>query len=52
LYLDVGWLMDAMGGALSLPDDGRDILHAISTLAITAPARDGETEFHLVLTAR
>ena len=52
LYLDVGWLIDAMGGSLSLPDDGRDILHAISTLAITAPARDGETEFHLVLTAR
>ena len=52
LYLDVGWLVDALGGSLSLPDDGRDILHAISALAITAPAHDGETEFHLVLTAR
>jgi Protein of unknown function (DUF3352) len=51
-YVDVGWLVDAMGSALSLPDDGRDILHAISALAITAPARDNETEFHLVLTAR
>jgi Protein of unknown function (DUF3352) len=51
-YLDVGWLVDALGGSISLPDDGRDILHSISSLAITAPAHEDETELHLILTAR
>jgi hypothetical protein len=52
MYLDIGALADLLADTTALPDDGRDILHAIGALAITAPAHDNATEFHLVLTTR
>lgn len=52
IYLDIGAMADLVADAAALPGDGRDILHAIGALAITAPAHDNATEFHLVLTTR
>jgi len=52
IYLDIGAVADLVADVTALPDDGRDILHAIGALAITAPAHDNATEFHLVLTTR
>lgn len=52
IYLDIGALADLLADATALSDDGRDILHAIGALAITAPAHDNATEIHLVVTTR
>jgi hypothetical protein len=49
-WVDVGMLVDALGGALELPDDGRDILSRIGTFAVTIPSRHDQIEFHAALT--
>jgi hypothetical protein len=52
LYLDVASLSELAGEQLGLDGDARDILNTIGALALTAPARDDQSEFHLVLTIR
>jgi hypothetical protein len=49
-FVDVGALVDLMGGAADLPADTRDILGQIGGVGFTAPSRDDQIEFHLVLT--
>jgi predicted regulator of Ras-like GTPase activity (Roadblock/LC7/MglB family) len=51
-WVDVAAAVDAAGEELGVTGDVRDILLAIDALAMTAPARDEMSEFHLVLTAR
>jgi hypothetical protein len=51
-WVDVASAMDAAGADLGVTGDVRDILLSIDALAMTAPARDEISEFHLVLTAR
>ncbi|MGH2418396.1 MAG: DUF3352 domain-containing protein [Candidatus Limnocylindria bacterium] len=51
-WVDVAAVVDAAGAELGVTGDVRDILLAIDALAMTAPARDEMSEFHLVLTAR
>lgn len=51
-WVDVASVVDAAGDELGVTGDVRDILHAIDALAMTAPARDEMSEFHVVLTAR
>ncbi|HEX9635328.1 MAG TPA: DUF3352 domain-containing protein [Candidatus Limnocylindria bacterium] len=51
-WVDVAAAVDAGGDELGVTGDVRDILLAIDALAMTAPARDAMSEFHLVLTAR
>jgi hypothetical protein len=52
LYVDVASLADLAGDQLNLDDDARDILNAMGALALTAPAREDQSEFHAVLTVR
>jgi hypothetical protein len=52
LWVDVAAAVDAAGDELGVTGDVRDILLAMDALAMTAPARDELSEFHLVLTAR
>ncbi len=51
-WVDVASAMDAAGADLGVTGDVRDILLQIDALAMTAPAHDEISEFHLVLTAR
>ena len=51
-WLDVAAMVDAAGEELGVTGDVRDILLEIDALAMTAPARDETSEFHLILTAR
>jgi hypothetical protein len=51
-WVDVAAVVDAAGEELGVTGDVRDILLAIDALAMTAPARDEMSEFHVVLTAR
>lgn len=51
-WVDVAAAVDAAGDELGVTGDVRDILLAIDALAMTAPARDEMSQFHLVLTAR
>ena len=50
IWVDVGTLVDALGGGLELPEDGRDILSRIGTFALTIPSRHDQIEFHAALT--
>jgi hypothetical protein len=50
VYVDVGALVDELGGGLELPDDGRDILSRIGTFALAIPSRHDQIEFHAALT--
>jgi hypothetical protein len=52
VYVDVASLADLAGDQLNLDDDARDILNAMGALALTAPAREDQSEFHAVLTVR
>jgi hypothetical protein len=49
-FVDVGAVVDLLGGGVDLPDDARDILGQIGTFGFTAPSRDDSIEFHAVLT--
>ncbi len=49
-WVDVGAVVDAMGDAVALPDDARDILASVASFGFTAPSRDDQIEFHAVLT--
>lgn len=49
-YVDIEAIIELIGGAETLPDDARDILSQIGTFGFTAPSRDDQIEFHLVLT--
>jgi hypothetical protein len=51
-WVDVAAVVDSAGDELGVTGDVRDILLAIDALAMTAPARDEMSEFHVVLTAR
>jgi hypothetical protein len=51
-WVDIAAVVDAAGVDLGVTGDVRDILLQIDALAMTAPARDEISEFHLVLTAR
>ena len=51
-YLDVASLEGLVAEQLGLTGDARDILHAIGAVGMTAPARDAQTEIHVVVTAR
>jgi hypothetical protein len=50
IFIDVAALAGPAAEALALPDDARDILSGIGTLAVTLPSRDDQIEFHAVLT--
>ena len=52
IWVDVAAVVDAAGDELGVTGDVSDILHAIDALAMTAPARNEASEFHVVLTAR
>lgn len=49
-FADVGALIELFGEGLALPGDARDILSEVGTFGLTAPSRDDQIEFHLVLT--
>jgi Protein of unknown function (DUF3352) len=49
-YVDVGTLGGLMGLVVELPDDARDILSGLGSLAITVPSGPDQIEFHAVLT--
>lgn len=49
-WADVRAIVDLMGADADLPTDVRDILDQLGALAITAPSRDDQIEFHAVLT--
>ena len=49
-YVDVAALSEALGEALTLSQDARDILSGIGTFALTLPSRNDQIEFHAVLT--
>jgi len=49
-FADVGALIELFGAGLALPDDTRDILSQIGTFGLTAPSREDQIEFHMVLT--
>jgi Protein of unknown function (DUF3352) len=51
-FVDIGAIVDASDDALGTTGDARDILLTVGALGITAPARDGNTEVHIVLTVR
>ena len=51
-FVDIGAIVDASGDALGTTGDARDILLTVGALGLTAPARDGNTELHIVLTVR
>jgi hypothetical protein len=49
-WADIAALVDLAGADADLPADVRDILDQLGALAITAPSRDDQIEFHAVLT--
>jgi hypothetical protein len=49
-FVDVGAVVDLLGGGVDVPDDARDILEQVGTFGFTAPSRDDSFEFHAVLT--
>lgn len=49
-FADVGALIGLFGESIALPDDTRDILSHIGTFGLTAPSRDDQIDFHMVLT--
>jgi hypothetical protein len=51
-YLDVASIEALLAEQLGLTGDARDILHAIGAIGMTAPARDAQTEIHVVVTLR
>jgi len=51
-FVDIGAIVDASDDALGTSGDARDILLTVGALGLTAPARDGNTELHIVLTVR
>ena len=51
-FVDVGAIVDASDDALGTTGDARDILLTVGALGLTAPARDGNTQVHIVLTVR
>jgi hypothetical protein len=51
-FADIGAIVDASDDALGTTGDARDILLTAGAMGITAPARDGNTEVHIVLTVR
>lgn len=51
-FVDIGAIVDASDDALGTTGDARDILLTAGALGLTAPARDGATEVHIVLTVR
>ncbi len=51
-FVDIGAIVDASDDALGTTGDGRDILLTVGALGLTAPARDANTEVHIVLTVR
>jgi uncharacterized protein DUF3352 len=52
LWVDVARVVEAAGDQLGVTGDVRAILLEIDALAMTAPAHDALSEFHVVLTAR
>lgn len=51
-FVDIGAIVDASDDALGTTGDARDILLTVGALGFTAPARDGNTAVHIVLTVR
>jgi hypothetical protein len=51
-FVDIGAIVDASDDVLGTTGDARDILLTVGALGLTAPARDGNTEVHIVLTVR
>ncbi|MGH2455932.1 MAG: DUF3352 domain-containing protein [Candidatus Limnocylindria bacterium] len=51
-FVDVAAVVDATGDALGISGEVGDILREIGALAITTPARDDQSELHVVLTVR
>jgi hypothetical protein len=51
-WVDVAAIVDAAGDEIGVTGDARAILLQIDALAMTAPAHDEMSEFHLVLTTR
>jgi len=49
-FVDVGALVRLLGEPAELPADARDILLQLGTVGFTAPSRDDQIEFHVVLT--
>ncbi|MBA4171024.1 MAG: hypothetical protein H0X68_11540 [Chloroflexi bacterium] len=49
VFADVGAVIELFGAGLPLPDDTRDILSQIGTFGLTAPSREDQIEFHMVL---
>ena len=45
-FVDIGALLELIGGVETLPDDARDILSQVGTFGFTAPSRDDQIEFH------
>lgn len=52
LWLDAAAVVDAAGDSLGVTGEARDILLQVGSVAMTAPARNDHSEFHLVLTVR
>jgi hypothetical protein len=49
-WMDVGTLGGLLSLVVELPDDARDILSGLGSLALTVPTRADQIEFHAVLT--
>ena len=49
-WVDVGTLGGMLSLLVELPDDARDILSGLGSLALTVPTRADQIEFHAVLT--
>lgn len=52
IWVNAGGLVDAAGDQLGVTGDLRDILLQVGAVAMTAPAADDHTEFHIVVTVR
>ncbi len=50
LYVDLPHLLGALGGAVQLPTDTRDILQHVTGVGLSLPAREDRIEFHAVAT--
>jgi hypothetical protein len=52
LYLDVPALLDALGGAIDVSDQTRDMLQHVDAVGVSIPTRDDHIELHAIVTIR
>jgi hypothetical protein len=52
LYLDVPALLDALGGAIDVSGQTRDMLQHVDAVGVSIPTRDDHIELHAVVTIR